>query len=386
MDSDTNVCLRSLLSEVEGAFVNKCDYIGKVMDYNSCGRQSHCPPTKWMSMFDRLGKWTYMSGFFYGISKSFAEKVVKFDERPWGYEDIEMGKLLFTLGKPNICELKGCKYDGHSVGPVCKSVAHYNDNKKGTVFTDQLCPLTYLTAKVIGGLGNQMWIYQSVHGIASYNGKLASFNISEIAELNRTFDLSQHVFRIRGNEVYQHGGVFDYSQSIPEIDNRQNVIIGNYLQNAKYFEPLKTSFKSFYIIRPYYIDLAKAIVPKNSVCIHRRYFPDNHYDNVCPSQQDMQHFLNAVPKGKHVIVFSNHVARARKEMIAKKISFVDPGPLDLNSRNVHEKRPRNPKFTSRDFAALTICDNLVITCGNFGAFAGLLHSGNGKVFTLMTLL
>ena len=69
MDSDTNVCLRSLLSEVESAFVNKCDYIGKVMDYNSCGRQRHCPPTKWMSMFDRLGKWAYMSGFFYGISK-----------------------------------------------------------------------------------------------------------------------------------------------------------------------------------------------------------------------------------------------------------------------------------------------------------------------------
>ena len=54
---DGHKCLRSLLSEVEGAFVNKCDYIGKVMDYNGCGRQSHCPPTKWMSMFDRLGKW-----------------------------------------------------------------------------------------------------------------------------------------------------------------------------------------------------------------------------------------------------------------------------------------------------------------------------------------
>ena len=380
MDTDTNICLRNLESELEGAFEDACDYIGKKMDHNSCAKFSHCPPRTGTWAYMWSGKRAYMSGFFYGISKSFAKKVTKFGKRTDSFEDLDIGKLLYGVGTPSTCELKGCNYEGLSYGPVCNSMAHFNGMKKGTLFSKELCPPTYLTAKIIGGLGNQMWIYQSVHGIARYNDKLAAFDINEIAELNRTFDLSQHIFRIRKKESYQHGGIYDNFESIPKVDKLHHVEIGNYLQNAKFFEPLGTSFKAFYNIRPYFLDLAKVIVPKNSVCIHRRYFPDNHNHNVCPSSQAMQYFLNSIPAGKHVLVFSNDLARARKEMIAKNITFVDNGPVDLNFRNVQEKRPTNPQLTSRDFAALTICDNLVVTCGTFGGFAGILHSGNGKVF------
>ena len=37
MDTDTNICLRNLESELEGAFEDACDYIGKKMDYIRCG-------------------------------------------------------------------------------------------------------------------------------------------------------------------------------------------------------------------------------------------------------------------------------------------------------------------------------------------------------------
>lgn len=67
----------------------------------------------------------------------------------------------------------------------------------------------HLTARLIGGLGNKMWIYQSIHGIASYNHLIPTFNYDELSLLRSVFDLTAHNFTTHIEGKYLEGCLFD---------------------------------------------------------------------------------------------------------------------------------------------------------------------------------
>ena len=130
---------------------------------------------------------------------------------------------------------------------------------------------------------------------------------------------------------------------------------------------------------------ARRLLPaSNSVCVHRRYFPAKHLENrehVCPTPEALQQLLTRISAGKTVVVFSNDIARAKTEIATTSIQFVDSGAIkQFQSGDRAEVLPTDADLVARDFAALTICDDLVVTCGTFGGFAGVLHSGKGSVF------
>ena len=85
------------------------------------------------------------------------------------------------------------------------------------------------------------------------------------------------------------------------------------------------------------------------------------------------------------MVFFNDVNQAKKYFHANSISFIDPGTTLSNFRGVGERRTTNKRKIARDFAALTLCDTLIITCGSFRGFAAALHSGYGTVYIILMI-
>ena len=225
-----------------------------------------------------------------------------------------------------------------------------------------------------------MWIYQSVHGIAQHNKLLPSFQRDELSLIQSVFDITGHKYTTNDNRQYINKGTFDNNEAIPNFD-QENTKIGNYLQNLEYFKPLNVRLRDFYTIQSEQLENARQILPPKSLCLHRRYFPTNHHANKCPTDRRIQNAIkNINKKGQTVVVFSNDVNRAKKSFHAKSISFIDPGTALSNFREVGERRPTDKTKMARDFAALTLCDTLIVTCGSFSGFAAALHSGSGSVY------
>ena len=251
-----------------------------------------------------------------------------------------------------------------------------------------LMPTKKLTTKMEpNSLGNNMFVFQSLLGIAKSNHLRPVFARDDLQDLNRTFALDHSRFDIKSSEAYEDGGNFDHFEALPSLRRNVNTRIGRYLQNIEYFLPLKQSLRSFWTLRPRHVRAARRLLPaSNSVCVHRRYFPAKHLENkehVCPTSDALQQLLTRLSAGKTVVVFSNDIARAKAEIAATSIQFVDPGATNLfqsGDRDRAEVLPIDADLVARDFAALTICDDLVVTCGTFGGFAGVLHSGKGSVY------
>jgi len=234
-------------------------------------------------------------------------------------------------------------------------------------------------------LGNNMFAFQSLLGIAKINHLRPVFARDELQDLNRTFALDHSRFDIKYSEAYEDGGTFDHFEALPSLRRNVNTRIGRYLQSIEYFLPLNQSLRSFWTLRPRHMRAARRLLPaSNSVCVHRRYFPAKHLENrehVCPTPEALQQLLTRISAGKTVVVFSNDIARAKTEIATTSIQFVDSGAIkQFQSGDRAEVLPTDADLVARDFAALTICDDLVVTCGTFGGFAGVLHSGKGSVF------
>jgi hypothetical protein len=72
-------------------------------------------------------------------------------------------------------------------------------------------------------------------------------------------------------------------------------------------------------------------------------------------------------QSKRIKIFSNDLDFVKKHVHTNSwVSFADSDNSKTN------------KY--RDFAALTMCDDLIITCGTFSGQAAALHSGNGNVY------
>ena len=246
-----------------------------------------------------------------------------------------------------------------------------------------------LTVKLYShSLGNNMVAFLSLLGIAKHNAMIPTFDLHELADLNRTFVLGHSLFAVRQSEVYAEGGTFDKMEPLPTFDAamvKKNLKIGDYLQNAEYARPLQMSLTSLFTFRQKHIDAAKRLLPQRATCVHRRYFPKVHLDagiNACPSAEGLQRLLSKLESqnpNSTFVVFSNDNKRARGEIQAETIQFVDSGPASGEFYN-GEVKPLSTDLVARDFAALTLCDDLVITCGTFSGFAGALHSGSRNVY------
>ena len=140
-----------------------------------------------------------------------------------------------------------------------------------------------------------------------------------------------------------------------------------------------------YRIRPQVLDAAKKILPGVPECValHLRFFPANHLKagiNECSTGPVLQQQIDELAtKEKCLFVFSNDAQRASEMVTAPCVHYVNPGQTEIRSDS-GERHPVGLYEVARDFAALTLCDDLIISCGTFGISAAVLHSGAGNVY------
>ena len=237
---------------------------------------------------------------------------------------------------------------------------------------------SHLTARMFEySLGNNMWIFLSVAGIAKHNNMVPTFSdTQEFRVLNDTFQLSTLV---RNTSAFVFGSNYDTYKGMPVLKGgTRDMRIDRHLQNRKYSMDLPLA--SVFRFRPNVLARARTIIPSHAVCVHQRYFPQAHINtrfNTCPSIASLRRALRSDAfQHRTLMVFSNDNKRATRDLGSHVDIVVQSGRVA--TINLGEQMPVG--FASRDLAALTICEDLVITCGTFGGFAGALHSGRGRVY------
>ena len=232
----------------------------------------------------------------------------------------------------------------------------------------------YITANLVGGLANNMWIYQSVHGIAKHNDMVPVFNKKSYG-----YKALQDMFVLDDQSIndmeFTHKTTYDdmcYKNGECELPNLQeSTKIGKYLQTMHFFRPMGKTLKDFYTIKAKHKQDALELIKNTDACIHVRIFPESHLkmgNNICPT---MDKVIDIVTKFtnqmKRIKIFSNDLDFIKKYIHANSwVSFADSDASETT------------KY--RDFAALTMCDDLIVTCGTFSGMAAALHSGNGDVY------
>jgi hypothetical protein len=249
-------------------------------------------------------------------------------------------------------------------------------------------PPVFVTAKLNlwqdsenGYLGNQMFIFQSVVGIARKNRIVPVFQRSQLKMLNSTFDLTRilHLYKVvdswHPSDFPTQYNLDSSTVDIPVI--KSNSLLSTYLQNSLFFQPLNTNPRSFWVFRESVLSQAKSILPEGRLIgVHIRRFSSG---GDCPTAQHLQHHIHKIFRpGMCVIVFSNDIVSVKRQLTAPCIKFIDPG--DTVTVAVHGNEVHPISNANRDFAALTLCEDLVVTCGTFGYLASTLHSGNGSVY------
>ena len=244
-----------------------------------------------------------------------------------------------------------------------------------------------------------MFIFQSTVGIAKVHGMRPVFARNQLSLLNTIFDIFEYTavrFEIGlvDGELEPDYQARDAEKWVPGktyINPIQNTKIRRYLQNMGHMNEIidvsgaRVHPREFYRIRPQVLDAAKKILPGVPECValHLRFFPANHLKagiNECPTGPVLQQQIDELAtKEKCLFVFSNDAQRASEMVTAPCVHYVNPGQTEIRSDS-GERHPVGLYEVARDFAALTLCDDLIISCGTFGISAAVLHSGAGNVY------
>lgn len=250
-----------------------------------------------------------------------------------------------------------------------------------------------------GYLGNQMFIFQSTVAIAKVHGMRPIFARNQLLMLNDVFDIFGHTCPRFGISVVEGDVEPDYPTRNAEkwlpgniyINPLQNTKIQTHLQNINHVNHLAGSRPSsvqteFYKFHTKNIMAAKQILPvgQKCICLHLRFFPENHLKaggNACPTGPVLQKQIDKLAThDRCLFVFSNDRKKSEDMVTAPCVHYVDPGKTEIR-RGSGEVHPVGSKHeVARDFTALTLCQDLIITCGTFGVMAAVLHTGSGNVY------
>jgi hypothetical protein len=264
-------------------------------------------------------------------------------------------------------------------------------------------PPIFLHARLIGGVGNCMFEFQSVLGIARRNGGRAIFARRDLARLRDVFKLPSGGNGMLAFEEEEVDSLETKTAEWPrvlEADNhvydtafdalRTNSNVGNYLQSFDYVRPLGLNIDnvhSMWTFRDDVLASARELLREHAVWIgvHVRRFPRRHTDRT-PSAAEYQAVVDAAVAASVgaaldadvcVMVFSSDQQWARAHVAADCIRFASNNlVVDPDLQNSQTPREAWASHSGRDLAALSLCNVIILSSGSFGMFAGLLQRAN----------
>ena len=196
----------------------------------------------------------------------------------------------------------------------------------------------YITLRLKGGLGNQLFMYAFAKSISiKYKGlliidyksgfdfdyvykrkyRLNFFNINTLYKTSKYYNsyfykVYYKIFKIfTGVNIFRNYYLTDENfESIINIDNlniKKNIIVDGYWQSELYFKDIKKILKNEFIFKfkiPLHIDRCKDEIKKtNSVSIHFRVFNKNSQYNNCINIKYYENAINYLIKRNNNLSF-----------------------------------------------------------------------------------
>ncbi|XP_067655874.1 galactoside 2-alpha-L-fucosyltransferase SEC1-like [Haliotis asinina] len=226
-----------------------------------------------------------------------------------------------------------------------------------------------LTVAIRGRLGNNMFEYASLVGIAVSTGKQPL--IPKSNQLSRLFDIS-FIGDIR-NQTWslvferQYGA---YDRNLLTLP-KGNVKVWGFLQSWKYFNSIRASIRKQFVFRKTYIDLS-------AQCLHN-------YTSMYENRTKIGIHVRRkyMKSGSMVGYLAAPLSYIKKAIAHMKTKFHNPVFLiATDDKNWCQKYvvstdiiliENSDPFV--DFATLTLCDHMIMTVGTFGWWAAWLGDG-----------
>jgi len=305
------------------------------------------------------------------VSKSVALYIADNSDKLFNYqgEDVSLGiwlnesplKVKWVTSKRMTnhgnCKDTGMWVIGHNIKPA-KMKACFAHN-------DETIEKKYVGVKLMGGLGNNLFMLASTIGIARKNNAIPCYTGT-----NKANDLVELDIK-KCPQTYAKQSERGYAKYTP-FKMKKSTTVGTYLQSYKYFKSLL--FKIKQNMNSFGHNYVKKHSKKaTNVGIHVRRgdylkygylnFPDDQY-----FKNAMQYFTDKYGDVQFFVV-SNDIPWCKKQSFFKATHLVS------------EKHT-----AAQDMAILAICDHVIISIGTFGWWGGLLSGGevvyNAKEFNM----
>jgi len=282
-----------------------------------------------------------------------------------------------------------------------------NVNQKKQPQAASLQEKVMLSCKLIGGLGNQMVIFETMVELANRYGLRAAFLESELQQLHTAFDLSTLSFRSLPNNPWEARVeswppfiLQDHENHTTDKRPVSSMIEGYrstdlYWQDSATFLGLTNRPKQFWRFSEASIRQATELLKshKNWVAVHYRHFPPSHVKELreaVPPVDALKQVISEAVQCKEkrveqcpeycVMVFSNDYSWAMN-LLKDSAKCVQVAENDIPAGNVDwTGQSVEANNYGRDLAAMAMASRLITTAGTFSLFAGLLHTGEGPVF------
>lgn len=254
-----------------------------------------------------------------------------------------------------------------------------------------------VVAKIVGGLGNQMFIYAAARSLShkldcDLGLDISSYTKSDFRnyELNSVFGINKHlkqnlltsnlskiISRFRGHKsikIVNQKNFFD----IKQIQKNQDLLVDDYFQNDMYFKPISKQIKNeFTFVRSLDArnhELSQRLKTSNSLSIHirRTDYVTNPKAVQLLGTLDLDYYKKAIKYiGSKVnnlsfFVFSDDIDWCKKN-------------LKLGSANVEYINHNTGLNSYVDMHLMSLCQHNIIANSSFSWWGAWLNQNKGKI-------
>lgn len=264
-----------------------------------------------------------------------------------------------------------------------------------------------LIPRLIGGLGNQLFIYSAARRLALVNNadlaidtvtgftydtlyrrkyQLEHFNIpcrtATADERLQPFTQLRRAFKAKWNQnlsfaqrryIVQEG--IDYDPRLLDYKPQGTVYLEGYWQSEKYFKDVELIIRQDLQIRPpkddKNLDMAKSILYGPSVAIHVRFFDELYSTSI--NNVPIDYYANAVKKMEQLAPYSHYFIFSDQPEVAKtRISL----PEERVTLVTHNKGDEN---AFADLWLMSQCQHFIIANSTFSWWAAWLKVNPDKI-------
>jgi hypothetical protein len=227
-----------------------------------------------------------------------------------------------------------------------------------------------ISAKLMGGLSNQLFQISAAHALALKNNDVSGFDFDSCYTPNQGFPSNKYKNNIlsKVNNIKNYNFKIIYNEQnfyFNQIEYKKNLLLDGYFQSYKYFNEFRDDIINLFHFdnTSKVLDFIKSLNKSNITSVHIRRgdylnHPNFHFNTP------KEYFIKAMGKipNTHFIFISDDIEWVKNEFKGDNISY----------------SPFNDEID--DLRLMTLCDNNIITNSSFSWWGAYLNK-NSNVFS-----